>query len=65
MSKTKQEGTPFQLRDKAYAVVTKKGGELKHNKWKEGDSINAHPNLINYFIDKGWAQADKKKSKAE
>lgn len=53
------------LKEKVSAIVTKKGAEIKINKWKEGDVINIHPELFDYFQSKGLIEKVNKKSKNE
>jgi hypothetical protein len=62
---TKEGNEIIKLTTRAEAVVTKKGAEIKFNKWKEGQIISAHPVLIEYFESKGLVttKATKKEEK--
>jgi len=62
---TKEGNEIIKLTTRAQATVTKKGAEIKFNKWKEGQIITAHPVLIEYFEGKGLVttKAPKKEEK--
>lgn len=36
-------------------IVTKKGSEMKSNKWDEGQEIDCHENIAKLFIERGIA----------
>lgn len=37
-------------------IVTEKGAKMKSNNWIEGQEIECHENIGNYFIEKGIAK---------
>ena len=45
--------------------VTKKGADLKHNSWVEGDIISCHENLATLFIENGFCVSENDEPKEE
>jgi hypothetical protein len=65
VSVTKEGNEIIKLTTRIEAVVTKRGAEIKFNKWKEGQVISAHPVLVEYFEAKGLVSTKAVKKEKE
>lgn len=59
MAKTEEK--IINLNEKVEVTVTKKGAELDHNDWSEGDKISIHPTMAEYYEKRGIIKTTKEK----